>query len=80
MKSFWLKFGRADARSMAEARRAVVRLLVTIPFIVVLLLSPFCMFLCLCVFFFFVSDIGFEEGGGPPCCYGGTGFTISKDA
>lgn len=54
MKSFWLKFGRADARSMAEARRAVVRLLVTIPFIVVLLLSPFCMFLCLCVFFFFL--------------------------
>jgi hypothetical protein len=24
MKSFWVKFGRAEARSMAEARRAIV--------------------------------------------------------
>lgn len=27
---------------------------------------------------FFVSNIGFEEGGGPLCCCEGIGFTISK--
>jgi CRISPR/Cas system-associated protein Cas10 (large subunit of type III CRISPR-Cas system) len=30
MSSFWLKFGRADARSLAEARRAAVRYLLSV--------------------------------------------------
>ena len=49
MKSFWVKFGQAKARSMVEARRAEIGFSMTYCFL--LRFSVVCLFTCMLVLF-----------------------------
>ena len=57
MKYFWLKFGRADAHSLAEARRAAVSVVHNFLVSVTFLLRAF-------LFTFGVLSAGLTEGWG----------------
>ena len=78
MSSFWLKFGRADARSLMEARHAVGHYMLP-----VLVLSYCCLWVLL-IFLpyahdFHIMQVGLEEGRGPMCRCGGSGFDTIGD-
>ena len=60
MKYFWLKFGRANARSLAKARHTVVSIL-SICVSVVIFLS-FCCSLSFVLIDFCCACVGFAEG------------------
>lgn len=62
ISSFWFKFGREDARALAEARRAEVYLARLIFFCLLVFA------LCFLVSNFNVLCVGFKEGGGSPRC------------
>ena len=72
MKSFWVKFGHADARSVVEARCAAVSSSSLTRFV----LCCFC-YLFMFKVMTFMLCVGVEKGEGCACCHGGACFQSS---
>jgi hypothetical protein len=73
MKSFWVKFGRADARSMAEARQAMVSFFFSLAKFG---LQSFCYLFFVPCFMLMASALyaGVAKDGDCSCCCGGVDF------